>query len=344
MNDPFISDSTDDAARVEASAPRKNPYGAFAIRGALGVAVIALLLGHYDARPVFHALARERLSYFLAAIALYLASQVMSTLRWQLLARLNSIAGPFREYLAYYFVGVFTNLFVPGLIGGDAARALYLGRRHNRLADAIASVVADRGIGLLALFWFAAGCALAIRSVRLPPSVMHVTVTIGAAALAGWLTSPFLAGLAPRLGGRFARLAAFFDPVLPYMRRPAALIPAIILSMLLQAVLSVSQYLLARGLGLHTSLATFMLCVPIANVFASLPITLNGLGVREAAYVVLFGYSGLARPDTIALGLLWFASTMLGGLTGIFAFVTTKLPVAAEEADSALTPVQGSIT
>jgi glycosyltransferase 2 family protein len=76
--------------------------------------------------------------------------------------------------------------------------------------------------------------------------------------------------------------------------------------------------------------------VPIANVFASLPITLNGLGVREAAYLVLFGHAGLSKPDTIALGLLWFASTMIGGLSGIFAFVTTKLPAgASDDPDSA---------
>jgi hypothetical protein len=281
---------------------------------------------------VFRALARERLAYFVAAIALYVASQVMSARRWQLLARVNSIPGPFREYLAYYFVGVFTNLFVPGLVGGDAARALYLGRRHNRLADAIASVIADRGIGLLALFWFAAGCALTLRAVSLPPSILHVTVTIGTAALAGWLTSPLLARLATHIGGRFARV---IGPFLPYLRRPVAIVPAIILSLILQASLAVCQYLLARGLGLETSLSTFMLCVPIANVFASLPITLNGLGVREAAYLVLFGHAGLSKPDSIALGLLWFASTMIGGLSGIFAFVTTRLPATSDDPESA---------
>src|SRR3984885_10540283 len=151
MSDPSISDRDD--TFVETAVPRKNPYGAFAIRAILGVAVVALLLGHYDARPVFRALARERLAYLVADIALYVASQVMSDWRWQLLARVNSIPGPFREYLAYYFLGVFTNLFAPGLVGGDAARALYLGRRHNRLADAIASGVADRGIGPLAILW-----------------------------------------------------------------------------------------------------------------------------------------------------------------------------------------------
>ena len=53
--------------------------------------------------------------------------------------------------------------------------------------------------------------------------------------------------------------------------------------------------------------------------------------MREAAYLVLFGRAGLSKPDTIALGLLWFASTMIGGLSGIFAFVTTRLPAAASD-------------
>jgi hypothetical protein len=252
----------------------------------------------------------------------------MTSWRWHLLARMNGINGPFRETLAYYFLGMFTNLFVPGLVGGDAARALYLGRRHQRLAEAIASVVADRGIGLLAVFWFAAGSALTLRTVKLPPSILLVTLVIGAGALAGWLTSPLLARLATHLGGRLGRLV---EPLLVYLRHPAALVPAIILSFVLQASLAICQYLLARGLGLETPLATFFLCVPIANVFASLPITLNGLGVREAAYLVLFGYAGLSKPDTIALGLLWFAAIMIGGTTGIYAFITTKLPVATEE-------------
>ncbi len=334
MSDSEITESVEDV--IAESAPRQNPFGAFVLRTILGVAVVAILIGHYDARPVFHALARERIGYFAAAIALYLASQVMSAWRWQLLARLNSISGPFREFLAYYFVGVFTNLFVPGLVGGDAARALYLGRRHDRLGEAIASVVADRGIGLIALFWFAAAGALTLGAVKLPPSILRVTITIGAVALAGWLTSPILARLAGRLGGRLARITG---PFLCYLSQPIAIIPAILLSIVLQAELALCQYLLARGLGLETSLATFMLCVPIANVFASLPITLNGLGVREAAYLVLFSQAGLSKPDTIALGLLWFASTMIGGLSGIIAFVTTKLPAPVGEAVEVSAPL-----
>ncbi|MBF6560859.1 MAG: flippase-like domain-containing protein [Candidatus Binataceae bacterium] len=325
MNDAELSSNASPIA-----AARKRSYGAFALRAGLGAAVIAVMLWRFNPRPVIRALGHERPDYFAAAIALYLAGQVMSSWRWQLLARLNAIGGRWREYLAYYFVGVFTNLFVPGLIGGDAARALYLGRRHNRIAAAIASVVADRLVGLLALFWFAAVAVLTLGAVALPPAIVRPTVIAGVAALAGWLMAPIGARLVPRLS---VRVAGFADPILPYLRRPLATIPAIILSLILQASLAGCQYLLALGLGLKLPLAAFMLCVPIANVFASLPLTLNGLGVREAAYLVLFGYAGVAQPDAIALGLLWFASTMIGGLSGILAFVTTKMPVPPIDAD-----------
>ena len=98
---------------------------------------------------------------------------------------------------------------------------------------------------------------------------------------------------------------------------------------MLQITLALGQYILAAGLGLTAPLALFILCVPIANVFASLPLTLNGLGIRETAYLVLFGMAGMRKEDAIALGLLWFAATMVGGLTGGIAFVTTPAPVAA---------------
>src|SRR6202040_2504779 len=132
----------------------------------------------------------------------------------------------------------------------------------------------------------------------------------GLVTLLGFLAMPLPARIAGRLPARLARTVELSTP---YLQRPVALIPAIVLSLILQASLAVCQYLLAQGLGLNVPLAAFMLCVPIANVFASLPITLNGLGVRETAYLVLFSLAGIGKTDAIALSLLYFAATMLGG-------------------------------
>ncbi len=293
------------------------------IRAAAGAALIAFLVRRSGAGATLSLLARERAAYFAAAACLYLAGLSISAYRWKFLAAIVSIHAPFREFLSYYFIGAFTNLFVPGLVGGDAARAVYLGRKYDRLGPAAASVVADRGLGLLALFWFAALAAGSPMGASLRPSVTRPVVLIGLISFAGFLAAPLIARAERWMPHRLARVAGL---VTPYLRRPASVIPAILLSALLQGLLVLGQFMLAIGLGLSIPFALFVLCVPIANVFASIPITLNGLGVREGTYAVLFGMAGVARPDAVALGLLWFASTTLGGVAGVVPFLTTETP------------------
>ena len=304
-----------------------HPYRAFAIRAGLGILVVAILLWHYDARPIFKILSRESPAYFAAAVALYLAGQAMCAYRWQLLAAILKVHGRYLDFVAYTFVGMFTNLFVPGMLGGDAARSIYLGRRHGRLGEAIASIVADRGVGLLGLFWLAAIAARFLNFAPIPSSVTTPTIAVGAISMVGFLASPLVARLIHLMPRPIRRAGGV---VAPYLHHPASLIPSIALSMVLQIMLAACQYILATGLGMTVPLSLFILCVPIANVFASLPLTLNGLGIRESAYMVLFGMAGMHKDDAIALGLLWFAATMVGGLTGAIAFMTTPAPVAVD--------------
>ena len=193
------------------------------------------------------------------------------------------------------------------------------------MGEAIASVVADRGVGLIGLFWLAAFAAIFLNFAPIPSSIVTPTVIVGAIALAGFLAAPLVARLVHLMPRRIRRAGGI---VAPYLHHPAALIPAIALSIVLQIALALGQYILAVGLGLTVPLSLFILCVPIANVFASLPLTLNGLGIRESAYLLLFGMAGVRKEDAIALGLLWFAVTLVGGLTGAIAFVTTPTPVA----------------
>jgi uncharacterized membrane protein YbhN (UPF0104 family) len=319
MNDPLPAGTPETPVQ-----PKKHKsFVGFALRVGLGLAAIILLARHYDARPILHAIEREKIGFFASAVGLYVAGQALSAWRWQWLARMNALPGAYTEYLRYYFIGVFTNLFVPGLIGGDAARSVYLGRRHHRISAAIASVVADRGIGLVTLFWFAAIAAFIFTQITLPVAIKKAVLIAGLASFAGWLLAPVFVRWVELLP---LKVRGFVETLLPYLERPLAMLPAIALSLILQASLAVCQYLIARGLGLNLPPAAFLVCVPIANVIASLPLTLNGLGLRETAYLVLLGGVGISHPDAIAMGLLWFAATMTGGLTGIIALATTDLP------------------
>jgi uncharacterized membrane protein YbhN (UPF0104 family) len=305
------------------AAQSRRAIAIFVVRAGLGFGFLAVLLWFCGARRIVEILAHERLDLFGAAVALYVGGQVMSSYRWLILARINDIGGPWHQYLRYYLIGMATNLFLPGLVGGDAARAAYLGLRQRRMSAAIASVIADRGLGLVALFWMAALAAVTVSSVRLPRTLLVAVLLIAIVLLVGFLGAPILTRPARRLTGR---PGSVIRPLVPYLERPIALLPVITLSLILQVSLAVCQYLLAIGMGLRIRLSAVLLIVPMANVAASLPLTLNGLGIRESAYLVLFGMAGVAHQDAVALGLLWFACTMLGGATGILPFVLTPVP------------------
>jgi glycosyltransferase 2 family protein len=295
----------------------------FAIKLAAGISVVSFLLWHYNLRASFRLIRRERPALFLATVLLYVTGQAMSSFRWKLLAALNGLSGRYSDYLAYFFIGSFTNVFVPGLVGGDALRALYLGRRHQRIGQAFASVMADRGIGLLSLFWLAAVTALCTTRVRLPDSVLRVTLAAGGISLLAYLTGPQLAKWVSRTN-RVKRLLA---PIIPYLCQPIALMPAITLSVLLQLLLATCQYLLGIGMGLNIAWATFVLIVPITNVIASLPVTINGLGMRDASYLLLLGMVGVSKEQAVALSMVYFAATLTGGFTaGMVAFLITPMP------------------
>jgi hypothetical protein len=76
--------------------------------------------------------------------------------------------------------------------------------------------------------------------------------------------------------------------------------------------------LFARALGLRVDTAYFFLFVPLLAVIVSLPISLNGIGVREGAGMVLFGLVGLDKASAFALQfgtyLIAVGVSLIGGL------------------------------
>jgi uncharacterized membrane protein YbhN (UPF0104 family) len=295
---------------------------AFGIKLAVGLGLLGFILWRYDMRSTFDLVRRERAGVFTVTVVLFVALQLLSAFRWQLLARLNGVGVQYRYHLAYYLIGMFTNVFVPGLVGGDALRALYLGRRQNRIAQAAASVVADRVLGLLGLFWFAAIASVWIKTPRLPGSIYQITLAAAGISLLAFLLSPFLVRIATRVN----RLSQILAPIEPYLRRPFALAPALAISIVLQFSFALCQYVLGLGLSLTIPLSAFLLVVPLSNVIASVPISINGLGLREASYVVLLGMAGVSRDKAVALSICYFAATLIGGLSGIIPFVLTPIP------------------
>jgi len=307
---------TDPSVKTEAVRARVKNL----LRWGVSIGLLALLFTRFDFTSILRVCLRATPGFFLAALALYLASQAVSALRWRNLARGIGFRARLPECLEFYAIGMFFGLVVPSTIGSDAARALYLGERPPGRTAAFSTVLFDRLIGLVMLAAVAA-VALLGPNADLPVSLELGVVVVCLGLTASWFSIPLIARLLPP-GQRWRRLVE--EELLPFFRDRALLGTAALLSLGVHVLQIVSQKLLTDALGLHVPFGFVAMYHPLVALAAALPLTIGGFGLREAAYAALLPYGGINADDAIALGLLWWAVAALGGLGGGLVYALSR--------------------
>ncbi len=267
-----------------------------------------------------------------ASAALLLASNVLGAWQWQQLLRAVEIRIPFWKVLSYYHVGLFFNNFLPANVGGDFARVLDAARYGPSRAAAFSTVIMDRLLGTLALAGLALVTTLpAFRDFHqvggLPISAVYLAL-VGFFALSVAMTwvvfhpasLPVLQrGLARvGLGGFHQALDDLAGRLRDFRDRRGLFARLLGVAIVVQVARIGVHVLVARALGLDLRLQFFFLLVPLLAIAVSLPISLNGIGVREGTGIVLFGLVGVGRAEAFTLQftvyLVAVAVSLLGGL------------------------------
>lgn len=293
-----------------------------AVEAVVSAVVLGLLLRWAGLHEVVRTLRGTDLAWFLPAVVVSAATVPVMALRWQLLLEAKHVSVPLGWLTRTYFVALFAGQFLPAAIGGDAVRVVELGRRTGDAPESVASVLIDRLVGLLSLVVLAIVAVLVSGPGR-RVGVVAAEGAFGAAAAVALLLlfSSRLRGtvarwLEPRPAGR--RLAAggrFYDALHGYRSHRATLIVVGLLALLVQAARVGVIWMLARALGLDVPDSVVLLAGPVVFAALALPVSLNGIGVREAVFVY-FLQGHATRSEAIALGLAFFAvgtATALGG-------------------------------
>ena len=114
----------------------------------LALALLIVLVQEEGDGQLFSALRRVSIGYFLAAVVALTTSRLFAATRWHILLKSAGVEIPFLRSVMLTFTGNFSSNFLPTTIGGDVVRlagAMQLG--YDR-AVCVASLVADRLIGL----------------------------------------------------------------------------------------------------------------------------------------------------------------------------------------------------
>lgn len=271
------------------------------------------------------------------AVAIYCGGQLASAYRWRLLLRPLRLTASYGSLAAAYFIGMFFNIFLPTIVGGDAVKAVLLARQTGSPARATISVFMDRNVGLFALLavattaaWYApvgdgVGRPLALLTTLALAAYAGVNLTLMHARTYG-LVDGVIART--KLAGTRHRAASLYEALAPYKAQPAIAIAAIAVSFLHQAVVIGVVFLNARALGQSFPLSALGVFVPLVSLAGMVPVTINGMGLREAAYVLLFGRLGASQPVSVSLALLYLTVTFLASLPGGIVYAVRRAPAA----------------
>jgi uncharacterized protein (TIRG00374 family) len=280
------------------------------------VVALALLLALLPRQELWAALRELPVAAWPLSVGVYLGAHLLGVVKWRLLVNSAGAGLGARRATRAYYWGLFGNLFLPSIVGGDVVRAgvafnvvrsrtgLLLGSLVDRVQDVVGLVV------LAALGAMLSPRALDAQSARI---FTWFLLLFGSLALAGGMALflfPFR-----RLPFRLRRkLVLVRRALVAAASRPARLAAAFGLGLALQSALIVLNWSLGRAIGIDIPLYVWFFVWPLAKIAALLPVTQGGVGVREAAQAALFAPFGVGAVMAVAVGLVFEAVLFTGGL------------------------------
>jgi hypothetical protein len=108
------------------------------------------------------------------------------------------------------------------------------------------------------------------------------------------------------------------------------------LSVFVQAASVVQVALVGRAVGADVPLTVYGIAVPMVALLTLLPVSLNGMGVREAGMVLFLRPAGVSAGTAVTVAFLWFCGQTVAGLIGAGVYLVGRFPRAEGGQDDAV--------
>jgi len=300
---------------------------------AVSLSILALILTTQTSLREIGNVLRTVNPYWLAlAFSLHAFGLFASAYRWQILARAQGDEVPLGFLAKSYLVAQFFNNFLPTRFGGDIVR-IWDGSHYSRsLVKSSAIVLVDRFTGIIVLFLMAVVASLFRLDMASQIPVIWIALLLGLLGLtliavfflpvfARLLGSLRLRGFLDKLRGK---ILLFRETILYYRTQKRAFLRATVWAVLLQLNVILYYFLIGQALHLDIHLIDYFIFIPIVLVIQIIPITINGLGLREGSYIEIFKFYRISPPSAVSFSLVDVAFNLVLGLVGGIIYVSRK--------------------
>jgi len=306
----------------------------------LKVLLSVLLLGYlvYKAEPmkILEVLSQvwynNRMVYLFLAIGVYLLATITYTWRWQILVRgcgLRTVN--WLDLFRFYLIGLFFNNFLPTSIGGDVFRIYHLIEKSGDRTAGFTSVLTERLLGIASTLILTLISLFLLsnqlddrRLIYMAAGLLIVIIIFFVAVFSDRFLRLAEQMVRPlkllRLGERIMK---FFKAIRFYYNTRSIYLKILGISILGQILVILMTYILSLAISLQVHLDYLFLVVPVTFLVTMLP-SINGIGFREGAFVVLLGKIGISSAEAISLSFLSILIPMIVSMSGGILFMLNK--------------------
>lgn len=288
------------------------------LKGVVSVVLLAALFLILPWADVRDAVQRLPGHVWFVVLGGFLAGHALGVFKWRLFVN-AARAGLGRSDAALcYSAGLFTNLCLPSIIGGDILRAALAGRISRRPEAALWGGVMDRVTDLLALAMLVVVGAVLSRDHLEGAYAQALTVALVAGIVMLVLALPMVLRRPLARWPRKLRrpIGRGLVGIRRLWRRPSLAAAGLAMSLTIQGGFVLLNAWLGRSIGIEVGLAAWFLVWPLAKITALLPISLGGLAVREGSLAALLLPFGVPAALSVVCSLLWQSVLIAGGLLG----------------------------
>lgn len=306
------------------------------LRLIITILILFFILRNVNILQLFNILKNSNLFFlFLAVLTVGLVCFIVA-LRWQLVLKLYNFDVSLIKAFKIYNIAFFFNNFLPSTVGMDFIRGAYIVSDQKRIADVISSIIIERWIGLLGiivyisitpLLFFKYGITkyfLYVSVVGITASIIFLTVLISDKIFT-FFVSIFSKITIFKIGERINSLMYSLRIV---KHRKQDLLYNLFLSIMIQVVFVFTNHLIVVSQGLSIRLVDEIIYVPFISIISMIPVTINGLGLREWAYINFFNLT--TKEEILSLSLTFFIVSVIYSLVGGVIFIFDKQNIKKE--------------
>lgn len=284
----------------------------FVFRITASVALLGYVISKLDfkfLKEVFH---ESNLLLLIVSFLLINLSIFISAIKWKEILKNTGNIISLNYLLSLYYKGSFLNNFFPSNIGGDGYKFITLSKKLGAKDKAFISVLSDRLTGFVVLLCFCLSSSILFY--REFPQVIT----------SFFVSYKNILGVA-LLGIILVSLVFFiFKEKIVYIKKHLFELKKTVkwniigMSILFNFVTIFNNYLISQAYGLEISFFHYVIFMPLILLLLFLPISFNGVGIREVSFVFFFGLLGVSREQAFLLSftpyILSLLTSFIGGL------------------------------